>query len=125
MSCEKFQHIFSEILKMSNDGFIVVDTDGVVIDISECYSDFLGRPRSWIVGRDIRETIPNSKMLEVVKYGYEDELALHKYVPGYTRDENDVLCWCAEPVSVIPMGRSLPASLRFIFASKWCRTPSE
>lgn len=89
MGCEKFQHIFSEILKMSNDGFIVVDTDGVVIDISECYSDFLGRPRSWIVGRDIRETIPNSKMLEVVEYGYEDELALHKYVPGYTRDEND------------------------------------
>jgi transcriptional regulator with PAS, ATPase and Fis domain len=28
-------------------------------------------------------------MLEVVKYGYEDELALHKYVPGYTRDADD------------------------------------
>ena len=86
---DKYKYIFNETLRMSNDGFIVVDTEGVVIDISECYSDYLGRPRSWIVGRDIRETIPNTKMLEVVKYGYEDELALHKYVPGYTRDADD------------------------------------
>ena len=86
---EKYKYIFNETLRMSNDGFIVVDTEGIVIDISECYAEYLGHPRNWIVGRDIRESIPNSKMLEVVKYGYEDELALHKYVPGYTRDADD------------------------------------
>ena len=80
---EKYKYIFNETLRMSNDGFIVVDTEGIVIDISECYAEYLGHPRNWIVGRDIRESIPNSKMLEVVKYGYEDELALHKYAtPG-------------------------------------------
>ena len=33
---DKYKYIFNETLRMSNDGFIVVDTEGVVIDISEC-----------------------------------------------------------------------------------------
>ena len=41
---DKYKYIFNETLRMSNDGFIVVDTEGVVIDISECYSDYLGKP---------------------------------------------------------------------------------
>ncbi len=42
----QYKYIFNEILRMSNDGFIVVDTEGIVLDISECYSDYLGHPRS-------------------------------------------------------------------------------
>ncbi len=86
---DKYRYIFSEVLRMSNDGFIVVDPDGIVIDISESYCEFLGRPHEWIVGRHIEETIPNSKMVDVVKHGYEDALAVHKFLDGYVKDPNN------------------------------------
>ena len=82
-------HIFREMLHVSSDGFIVVDRGSIVTDISEKYCEFLGKPRKEIVGYHITKTIPNSKMMDVVEYGYADELALHHYVPGYTKDHED------------------------------------
>ena len=86
MKKEDYLYIFSQMLQMSNDGFIVVDTDGNVTDINEAYCEFLGIKRNQTIGNPITIIIPNSKMLRVVKEGYEDKLALHRYVPGYTKD---------------------------------------
>lgn len=84
----RYQYIFNEILRMTDDGFIVIDRDGVVTDINEQYCDFLGRPREEIVGYPIQKTIANSKMVDIVKKRYSEELALHKFLPGETK-END------------------------------------
>ena len=62
----RYKYIFDEILRMTDDGFIVVDRDGIVTDINDQYCDFLGKPREEIVGYPIQKTISNSKMVEDV-----------------------------------------------------------
>lgn len=85
-----YKYIFSEMLRMSDDGFIVVDKEGIVVDINELYCQFLGKAHDDIVGRPITDTIPNSKMVDIVTKGYREELAFHKFVPGFVRDaDND------------------------------------
>ncbi|QAT48971.1 PAS domain-containing protein [Caproiciproducens sp. NJN-50] len=85
---ERYKYIFNEVLKITDDGFIVVDKNGVVTDINDQYCDFLGKPKSEIVGYPIKKTIKNSKMPDIVTNLYSEELALHKYVSGDTK-END------------------------------------
>ena len=85
----RYKHIFDEILRMTDDGFIVVDTNGIVTDINDQYCDFLGKPKEEIVGYPIQKTISNSKMVDIVKRRYSEELALHKFLPGESK-ENEV-----------------------------------
>lgn len=87
-SIARYKYIFDEILRITDDGFIVVDKDGVVTDINDQYCDFLGKPRSEIVGYSIKKTIKNSKMPDIVHNRYSEELALHKYMEGDIK-END------------------------------------
>ena len=85
----RYKYIFNEILRMSDDGFIVVDKDGIVTDINDQYCDFLGRPREEIVGYSILKTISNSKMVDIVKHRYSEELALHKFMPGESKEHDN------------------------------------
>ena len=89
----RYKYILDEILRLTDDGFIVVDPQGVVTDINEQYCDFLGRTRDEVVGYPITKVIKNSKMIDIVRRRYSEELALHKYVPGDTKanDDNFVL----------------------------------
>ena len=84
----RYKYIFDEILRMTDDGFIVVDRDGIVTDINDQYCDFLGKPREEIVGYPIQKTISNSKIVDIVNRRYREELALHKFLPGESK-END------------------------------------
>lgn len=84
-----YKYIFSEVLNMSGDGFIVVDRNGIVVDINERYAAFLGHPRQEVIGHPITNVIPNSKMNDIMEHGYSEALALHKYVPGYIRDSDN------------------------------------
>lgn len=87
---EFYKRVFDEALRMSDDGFIVVDNRAIVTDINDQYSTFLGKPKEEIIGRPITDVIPNSKMPDIMKNQYREELALHKFVPGYVRDaKND------------------------------------
>ena len=87
---EFYKRIFDEMLRLSDDGFIVVDNHAIVTDINELYSRFLGKPREEIIGKPITNVIPNSKMPDIMKNQYREDLALHKYVPGYVKDaKND------------------------------------
>lgn len=86
---EFYKRVFNEVLRLSDDGFIVVDNRAIVTDINDLYSTFLGKPKEEIIGRPITDVIPNSKMPDIMKNQYQEELALHKYVPGYVRDANN------------------------------------
>ena len=83
MEKEFYARVFEEVLRLTNDGFIVVDDKAVVIDINDSYSSFLGRKKEDIVGNPITDFIPNSKMADIMKNEYKEELVLHKYQPGY------------------------------------------
>ena len=85
----RYRYIFEEILRMTDDGFIVVDPDGIVTDINEQYCDYLGKTREEIVGCPITKTISNSKMMDIVKKRYGEELALHKFLPGESKESDN------------------------------------
>lgn len=82
----RYKYIFDEILRMTDDGFIVVDRDGIVTDINDQYCDFLGKPREEIVGYPIQKTISNSKMDDIVNRRYREELALHKFLARESKE---------------------------------------
>lgn len=85
----RYQYIFNEILRLTDDGFIVIDTDGIVTDINEQYCDFLGHTQSEVVGHPITNIIQNTKMIDVVQKRYSEELALHQYAPGDTKEHDN------------------------------------
>ena len=86
---QRYRYIFEELLRMTDDGFIVVDPQGIVTDINDQYCDFLGKPKSEIVRLPITRCISNSKMPDVVVNKYSEELALHKYAPGDTKESDN------------------------------------
>lgn len=85
----RYRYIFLQVLKMSSDGFIVVDKQCVVTDINASYAAFLGKSADEIIGHSIYEIIPNSCMKAVVDTGFSDDLTLHKYEQGYIKNPND------------------------------------
>lgn len=86
---DRYRYIFRQVLKMSSDGFIVVDKQCVVTDINASYAAFLGKSADEIIGHSIYEIIPNSCMKAVVDTGFSDDLTLHKYEQGYIKNPND------------------------------------
>ena len=85
----RYRYIFLQVLKMSSDGFIVVNKQCVVTDINASYAAFLGKSADEIIGHSIYEIIPNSCMKAVVDTGFSDDLTLHKYEQGYIKNPND------------------------------------
>lgn len=91
MSIEKenYKYIFDEMLRMSDDGFIVVDKNGVIVEINSQYCGFLGRTREEAIGRPITDIISNSKMIDIVKNKYREEGRVHKFSQGETKEATD------------------------------------
>ncbi|KOA18435.1 limonene hydroxylase [Clostridium homopropionicum DSM 5847] len=85
----RYKYIFDEILTMTDDGFIVVDKGGIVTDINDQYCDFLGTTKEKAIGRNIKETISNSKMIDIVQNAYREEGVIHKFVDGETKESDN------------------------------------
>ena len=73
---KRYKYIFDEILTLTDDGFVVVDTNGVITDINEQYCKYLKTTREYAIGRSIAEIIPNTKMIDIVNYAYREEGAI-------------------------------------------------
>lgn len=86
-----YKDIFARVLSMTDDGFIVVNTSGVIIDINDKYCDFLGKERKDIIGQNIQSIIPNTKMLDVMKNKYCEEGAIHHYSGGNTKEKSVIV----------------------------------
>jgi PAS domain S-box-containing protein len=86
-----YKYIFDKILKMSDDGFIITDTNGVVTDINETYCKFLNEKMENIVGKNILNIIPSSKLIDIMKNKYTEEGVIHTYVTGNTRENKVIL----------------------------------
>lgn len=88
----RYKYIFDEILTMTDDGFIVVNKDGIVTDINDQYCDFLGKTKNQILGKSIKDSISNSKMIDIVKNAYREEGVIHKFVDGDAKEsDNSIL----------------------------------
>ena len=72
----RYKYIFDEILTLTDDGFVVVDNHDVITDINEQYCQYLKTTREYAIGRSIAEIIPNTKMIDIVNYAYQEEGAI-------------------------------------------------
>lgn len=78
--------IFNKVLELTDDGFIVTDIDGIILDINEKYCKFLKTTKKEAVGKSIFKFIPNSKMLDIVENRYTEESVIHTYEEGTTEE---------------------------------------
>ncbi len=88
MVSDHYKNIFEKIFKMSLDGFILTDTDGLVMDINDQYADFFGLDRDAIIGHSILEIIPNSKMIDITRNRYTEEDVIHTYISGKVKNQS-------------------------------------
>lgn len=80
MRKEDAHFFYEKITSISDDGFIIVDRKGIIIDINDKYCDFLGKnDKKSVIGKNIKEIISNSKMLEVMDKKYTEEIGVHHY----------------------------------------------
>ncbi len=92
ISKESYKYVFDEILKMTDDGFIVVDNTGEIVEINDQYCEFLGRKKEDVIGSTITKIISNSKMIDIMRNKYREEGAIHKFAEGETKEvSNDFL----------------------------------
>lgn len=85
---DRYQSIFNEILTLTDDGFVVVDKNGIITDINEQYCEYLGTTKSYATGRSIVKIIPNTKMLDIVNNAYKEEGAILR-LQEKRNDSND------------------------------------
>lgn len=76
MNNDRYKYIFDEILTLTDDGFVVVDKNGIITDINEQYCSYLETTKEYAVGRSIAEIIPNTKMLDIVNNAYREDGAI-------------------------------------------------
>ncbi|NLJ59046.1 MAG: sigma 54-interacting transcriptional regulator [Tissierellia bacterium] len=92
MERTNYKYILDEILRRTDDGFIVIDKDGNVTDINDQYCDFLGTTKEKAIGHSILNIISNSKMIDIVNKGYSEEGSIHKFLEGETKESaNDIV----------------------------------
>ena len=90
----RYRLIFEEFLDKTEDGFIVVDRDGVITDINQNYCDFLAKRREDVVGRPIGSVITTTSMYDVLARRHRGDggsgVYIQPYGQGETRDEGEV-----------------------------------
>lgn len=91
MNREFYEAVFSKVLEMTDDGFIVVDPKGIIVNINEQYAQFLLTSRDEAIGKSIFSLIPNSLMLEIMQKKYTDELEVHTYESGTSQEKNVIV----------------------------------
>lgn len=89
---DRYKYIFEEILKMTDDGFLVVDRKGIITDINDQYCNFLGITKKEAIGEPIKKFVKNSKMLDIINQKYKESGSIHKIAVGDTKEnENDIV----------------------------------
>jgi PAS domain S-box-containing protein len=111
---ELYKYIYDEILDISEDGFLVVDSDGIIIDINNTYCKFLKTTRENAIGIHVLDLIPNSKMAEMVKGGVRE----HNVIHTFNADQNingDNFVWVTSKSPVKKNGKIVAAVAQIKF----------
>ena len=73
----------------SEDGFIVIDSHGVITDINDKYCDFLGRRKENILGHPIEQIISTTSMYDVMNRRQRGDdqgsIYMHPYIASETK----------------------------------------
>lgn len=90
--------IYQQILDISTDGFLVVDTDSRIIEINQAYCSYLGVERIETIGKHVLEVVKNSKLPEILNSGETEVNVLHKLVEGQSLNREKVVVVTRAPV---------------------------
>lgn len=78
--------VLNSLFRYSDDGFIVIDEQGVVKEINEQYAAYFSKSREEIIGHPIEETISTTSMYDVMEKGLIDSRE-DVYLQPYVRDD--------------------------------------
>ena len=85
----RYKLIFEELMDKSEDGFIVIDSHGVITDINDKYCDFLGRKKENILGHPIEQIISTTSMYDVMNRRQRGDdqgsIYMHPYIASETK----------------------------------------
>lgn len=89
----RYRLIFEEFLDKTEDGFIVVDQDGIITDINRNYCDFLAKRREDVIGKPIGKVITTTSMYDVLSRRHRGDggsgVYIQLYSEGETRDQKE------------------------------------
>ena len=88
---EDYRFFFEKVLTFSDDGYIIVDKDGIVVDINENYRQVFKKPKEEIVGYHIYNLIRNSKIPQLIKERGFEQLVPDKLIKEDLGDSDDSL----------------------------------
>ncbi|MBP1920682.1 sigma-54 interaction domain-containing protein [Youngiibacter multivorans] len=91
--------IYEKILEISDDGFLIVDRDGTIIEMNKAYLEFLELKKQNVIGRHVTDVILNSKLGEITKSGREDVNVVHKLASGQSPNKDKYVIVTRAPVS--------------------------
>ena len=91
--------IYEKILEISDDGFLIVDREGNIIEINNAYLKFLGLAKQSVIGKNVKDVILNSKLQDITKSGQSDVNVLHKLVSGQSPNKDKYVIVTRAPVS--------------------------
>lgn len=60
------------IIHSTNELVVIVNEKGIIEEISDAYSDFLGVKREYALGKNVSEIIENTRLLDVIETGVAD-----------------------------------------------------
>ena len=82
-----YKLFFDKLLEKSEDGFVIIDENGIILDMNEQYCSFLGRDRDDIIGQPIGNIITTTSMYDVLKNRHEGDNNGGIYFQPYTSDD--------------------------------------
>ena len=86
MNEHEYYCFLKEFWKVTNDGFIIVDPNGVIVDINETYCEFLGKTREQVLGKPIGEVISTTSMYDVLSSARDGDDNV--YLQPYGENDN-------------------------------------
>lgn len=95
---ENYKLLFDEILDMTEDGFVVTDIDGTILEMNKSYCDFLGTTKEEAIGKHIGKFIKNTKMPEIAATGKKEVDVIHEFANKEKIQGDDFLLVTRAPV---------------------------
>lgn len=77
---EKWNLIFAKIMDISEDGFLIVDTESRILEMNRAYLEYLQLSAEDVMGKHIHDVIKNSELPKILKSGITETNVMHRLV---------------------------------------------
>lgn len=95
---KKENKLYEKLFEISDDGYLIVDQNGVITEINDTYCTYLGREKADTIGKHVYDVIPNSKLPTLMETGASEVGVLHKLVKDQTPSKEKYVVVSRAPV---------------------------